>query len=709
MSSVYDFEDDVLQSRETVNSGLESKALRRYELVKERMGFVWWSLRRKEDRVYLILDGVDLDMKTKEFGIDNMLGHIVDLKKEDYLCVEFVGSYMENKVTMAVSDFCASANEFSRDIGHPKSTSDFCQRVKEKLNNDESDENEENELESTLETTLNDTTEDMEDDNYDKTSSKENENNMVSPNVYAEEARQRYIGEFDIPLSAINFASESKAIRQLNAQHLAELYTSFHSNLNNGMTLNFPPATAVAKTEDPFRRDAEVELIDGNHTHHVMLQLKELYPEREELKTRKVFLYEKLSPGAMSFLGLSRNDETSNSLRTSQFEELTIMRNVLQRKYGGIFSAAFQDDVYQLFNAVCPNDRTEETKRKKRLQHHIRLSTMRQSCWDQMDNIIKKHPGTSIFAFRELSRLEVSQASSLLQRVIDEGLSIAKMKKILKDCPSPPPETTLFALQRIRGKANKERKRKGTPNAPSSSIPPKVSAIEEADNSRDYKEVEKIELNKHKQLQQDIEEKRKVKNTLERDIEEKRKEKENLNREVLATRKEKNDLEQEMELLKMDIRKIHKEKRSLEEEVEALKTLTCRQPEKSMPFSTPSTLSEGSKLHPAFVTAYTPEEKVVTAAVVEYTNRRVYMGALEEEKLTYCKTPLGKIEENFNITKINANSITLNKKDIQKFSKTEKKFLILTFLCPIRDLKLIVDDEKCQLITKKVLEYFRKS
>lgn len=385
------------------------------------------------------------------------------------------------------------------------------------------------------------------------------------------------------------------------------------------------------------------------------------------------------------------------------------MRNVLQRKYGGIFSAAFQDDVYQLFNAVCPNDRTEETKRKKRLQHHIRLSTMRQSCWDQMDKIIKKHPGTSIFAFRELSHLEVSQASSLLQRVIDEGLSIAKMKKILKDCPSPPPEATLFALQRIRGKANKERKRKGTPNAPSSSIPPKVSAIEEANNSRDNKEVEKNELNKHKQLQRDIEEKRKVKNTLERDIEEKREEKENLNREVLATRKEKDDLEQEIGLLKMDIRKILKEKSSLEEEVEALKTLTCRQPEKCMLFSTPSTLSEGSKLHPAFVTAYTPEEKVVTAAVVEYTNRRVYMGALEEDKLTYCKTPLGKMEENFNITKINANSITLNKKDIQNFSKNEKQFLILTFLCPIRDLKLIIDDEKCQLITKKVLEYFRKS
>lgn len=202
--------------------------------------------------------------------------------------------------------------------------------------------------------------------------------------------------------------------------------------------------------------------------------------------------------------------------------------------------------------------------------------------------------------------------------------------------------------------------------------------------------------------ERDIEEKRKVKNTLERDIEEKREEKENLNREVLATRKEKDDLEQEIGLFKMDIRKILKEKSSLEEEVEALKTLTCRQPEKCMLFSTPSTLSEGSKLHPAFVTAYTPEEKVVTAAVVEYTNRRVYMGALEEDKLTYCKTPLGKMEENFNITKINANSITLNKKDIQNFSKNEKQFLILTFLCPIRDLKLIIDDEKCQLITKRV-------
>lgn len=43
----------------------ESKALKRYELVKQRMGFECLSLRRKQDLVYIILDGIDLDMKTK--------------------------------------------------------------------------------------------------------------------------------------------------------------------------------------------------------------------------------------------------------------------------------------------------------------------------------------------------------------------------------------------------------------------------------------------------------------------------------------------------------------------------------------------------------------------------------------------------------------------------------------------------------------------
>lgn len=74
------------------------------------------------------------------------------------------------------------------------------------------------------------------------------------------------------------------------------------------------------------------------------------------------------------------------------------------------------------------------------------------------------------------------------------------------------------------------------------------------------------------------------------------------------------------------------------------------------------------------------------AAVVEYTIHRVYIGMLEIDELTYCKTPLGKIDENFSKTKINTNSVTLNKKDIQQFSKNESQFLISSCLCPVKDL-----------------------
>lgn len=62
---------------------------------------------------------------------------------------------------------------------------------------------------------------------------------------------------------------------------------------------------------------------------------------------------------------------------------------------------------------------------------------------------------------------------------------------------------------------------------------------------------------------------------------------------------------------------------------------------------------------------------------------------LEIDEFTYCKTPLGKIDENFSITKINTNSVTLNKKDIQQFSKNESQFLISSCLCQVKDLKLI--------------------
>jgi hypothetical protein len=45
----------------------------RYETVKRAMGFVWWSLRKVNESIYIILDGVDLDLKMKGTIIGKLL------------------------------------------------------------------------------------------------------------------------------------------------------------------------------------------------------------------------------------------------------------------------------------------------------------------------------------------------------------------------------------------------------------------------------------------------------------------------------------------------------------------------------------------------------------------------------------------------------------------------------------------------------------
>nr|XP_022308194.1 uncharacterized protein LOC111114202 [Crassostrea virginica] len=215
-------------------------------------------------------------------------------------------------------------------------------------------------VESALETSLTSSLGEGETENdiFEHSLDETQEQNEISENVYSTETRHKFVGEFNVPLSSIKFAAEDRAVRELNPTHLSELEASFRTNLANGIWINFPPATGVI-FEEEFRN--EVELIDGNHTHHVMLHMQELYPEKEELKTRKVIVYRELSQGAISFLGLSRNDETTNSLKTSHFEELKIMRKLLYSKHGGKFSNRYQDDIYQLFNALCPGVKKKKT------------------------------------------------------------------------------------------------------------------------------------------------------------------------------------------------------------------------------------------------------------------------------------------------------------------------------------------------------------
>ncbi|XP_078340119.1 uncharacterized protein LOC111125212 isoform X3 [Crassostrea virginica] len=228
------------------------------------------------------------------------------------------------------------------------------------------------------------------------------------------------------------------------------------------------------------------------------------------------------------------------------------------------------------------------SKRKKRLQHLIRLSTMDQGCWELVVKIKDKHPSTSMFAFRDVSRLSIEQTKHIMQTVISNEISVAKMKILFKESPSPS-ETATLTLQRIRGTANKERKRKS--NGPEPQIPSKVHTAEEGEKDRDFRAKDLIGLQDQcRNLQREIEEKRKLKDTLEENVSKLNKEieeKQNirhtleeeyltLNAKLLQTSEEKRALEKDVSSLKRDVLNIQKKTSDLEEEVAALQDLSCK-------------------------------------------------------------------------------------------------------------------------------------
>ncbi|XP_078337769.1 uncharacterized protein LOC144626733 isoform X2 [Crassostrea virginica] len=258
------------------------------------------------------------------------------------------------------------------------------------------------------------------------------------------------------------------------------------------------------------------------------------------------------------------------------------------------------------------------SKRKKRLQHLIRLSTMDQGCWELVVKIKDKHPSTSMFAFRDISRLSIEQTKHIMQTVISNEISVAKMKILFKESPSPS-ETATLTLQRIRGTANKERKRKS--NGPEPQIPSKVHTAEEGEKDRDFRAKDLIGLQDQcRNLQREIEEKRKLKDTLEENVSK-------LNKEIEEKQNIRHTLEEEYLNLNRDVLNIQKKTSDLEEEVAALQDLSCKQPEdalntkvlSSMPFAIPIAQTEEPNQLPAFVTT---NKEFVTAVVVEYTNNR---------------------------------------------------------------------------------------
>ncbi|XP_078340115.1 uncharacterized protein LOC111110028 isoform X7 [Crassostrea virginica] len=191
-----------------------------------------------------------------------------------------------------------------------------------------------------------------------------------------------------------------------------------------------------------------------------------------------------------------------------------------------------------------------------------------------------------MFAFRDVSRLSIEQTKHIMQTVISKEISVARMKILFEESPSPS-ETATLTLQRIRGTANKERKRKS--NGPEPQIPSKVHTAEEGEKDRDFRAKDLIGLQDQcRDLQREIEEKRKLKDTLEENVSK-------LNAKLLQTSEEKRALEKDVSSLKRDVLNIQKKTSDLEEEVAALQDLSCKQPEdalntkvlSSMPFAIP--------------------------------------------------------------------------------------------------------------------------
>ena len=102
---------------------------------------------------------------------------------------------------------------------------------------------------------------------------------------------EHLVGQFNLPISCLRYAHHSRAVRDICPNHLKDLLKSFESQHLNGYAIQFPEANGFflddeTDTDDLLSGKHQIELIDGNHTHNVMIQLAEKYPEEASFKFR---------------------------------------------------------------------------------------------------------------------------------------------------------------------------------------------------------------------------------------------------------------------------------------------------------------------------------------------------------------------------------------------------------------------------------------
>ncbi|CAC5358826.1 unnamed protein product [Mytilus coruscus] len=234
----------------------------------------------------------------------------------------------------------------------------------------------------------------------------------------------------------------------------------------NGDVVSLPNAIGMVPSsvtsEDIESGKVKVEIIDGNHTLFALRELHEEFPSEKCFESRKVIVYQDLSRSEVYTMALLGNEKAGTVQYTKPIDKLMIMRKVLEENFEGKFSSAFQDHIYKIFNAVCPDNHKEQERRRKNLQSIIRLSTMDSSLLSKVQMINSIKPGHSPYVYRDLGSLTVIQANEILQHILDihqkrkKKLNLKEISRMAKErlIKDPPNQTDDLAFQRIRQKLN---------------------------------------------------------------------------------------------------------------------------------------------------------------------------------------------------------------------------------------------------------------
>ncbi|CAC5383672.1 unnamed protein product [Mytilus coruscus] len=381
--------EDLPEKKQTNPQEDNNKEEDKYEETKKAMGYYCWSVKLVGNDLYVSLDGHELDMYLKVKGIEKTFGKVYDVELFTPLLIkvkfeeDFIVSYSQTQGY--------SINQIDQEDRSPFKADQMVE----------------------ISEAGNDTK---------HVQGKKGVNDQEK-NSFIEVANTKVIGTFKMPIEQLDFSSDNHSIRKIEPSHCREIITKMKISFLNGDVVSLPNAIGMVPSsvtsEDIESGKVKVEIIDGNHTLFALRELHEEFPSEKCFESRKVIVYQDLSRSEVYTMALLGNEKAGTVQYTKPIDKLMIMRKVLEENFEGKFSSAFQDHIYKIFNAVCPDNHKEQERRRKNLQSIIRLSTMDSSLLSKVQMINSIKPGHSPYVYRDLGSLTVIQANEILQHILD--------------------------------------------------------------------------------------------------------------------------------------------------------------------------------------------------------------------------------------------------------------------------------------------------